>query len=73
MEASLKRAFVDHEADYIIVDNLHHRFLIASAQFGVAQGWLSEKLEEPPPWPSQDGGQLEYRLTDEGKKHFGVK
>lgn len=73
LEASLRRAFVDQRADFIILDSAHQKFLIESALFGFNQGWLTEKVNEPPPWPSQDGASIEYRLTEAGRKHFGLE
>ncbi len=68
LEAAIKRAFVDHRADFVIIDSHRDRFLIASAQLGVNKGWLSEKFVEI----DEQSSQLQYRLTSEGKIHFGL-
>lgn len=68
LEAALKRAFVDGKADYIILDDRRQRFLIESACLGVEKGWLDEEFVEI----EEQYSQLRYRLTDDGRKHFGV-
>lgn len=69
LEASLRRAFVDARADYVV---LHSRrqgpFLFAAAELGLREGWLFEQ-----PWHGVDYDQdfeLRYRLTDKGREHF---
>ena len=69
LEASLKRAFVDGKADYVVICSRRDRFLLESAMFGVLNNWLSEELKEL----DEQSSELRFRLTEEGKKHFGVK
>lgn len=68
LEASLKRAFVDNRADYIILDDRRERFLIEGAMLGVEKGWLNEEFVEI----DDQYSQLRCRLTEEGRKHFGL-
>jgi hypothetical protein len=68
-EASLRRAFVEHHADFIMIDSRRHVFLIESAAYGVERGWLTEKFIEL----DEQSSQLRYRLTAAGKRHFGLK
>ena len=68
LEAALLRAFVDNRADFILLDDRRERFLIESATLGVEKGWLSEEFIEI----DDQYSQLRYRLTDEGKRHFGL-
>lgn len=68
LEAALKRAFVERKADFIIVDNRFEQFLIESAILGREKGWLTEKFVEV----DEQYSQYQYRLTDEGRKHFGL-
>lgn len=68
LEASLKRAFVNGKADYIILDSRRGPFLWAGVKFGMERGWLAERFVEI----DEQSSQLQYRLTDEGKRHFGV-
>lgn len=68
-EASLRRAFVDNRCDYVFVDSKHERYLIACASFGQDKGWLSfEELGSD----EQQYTQWRYRLTEAGRKHFGL-
>lgn len=76
-EASLRRAFTPTEendyrgADFIaLYSRRQGEFLFASAAYGVEKGWLKEQ-ECRGIDPDQDY-ELRYRLTDEGRNHFGV-
>ena len=68
LEAALLRAFVDNRADFILLDDRRERFLIESATLGVEKGWLSDEFIEI----DDQYSPLRYRLTDEGKRHFGL-
>ena len=70
-EAALKRAFVFNGADYIILDGRSGKFLNDGAAYGQQMGWLG-KIEER---GSDEAQWTEWRLrlTDEGKKHFGIQ
>lgn len=65
-EASLRRAFVDDTADYVVIFSKHQRFLLESAFYGQLQGWLKAEFVEL----DEQSSEIRYRLTDEGKKHF---
>ena len=67
-EAMLRRAFVDHRADYIIIESRRERRQIESAAYGEERGWLKSA------WRGDDpqSRYLEYRLTDEGREYFGI-
>ena len=69
LEGALKRAFVDHRADFVIIDSRRQQFLIASAQLGKDNGWLFEEFVQY----DEQSSALHYRLTDKGKEHFGLK
>ena len=67
LEASLRRAFVDGKADFIIFDGhtARNEFLRDGVNYGIKQGWLYGTEKNGEQWTT-----IEYRLTDEGKKHF---
>jgi hypothetical protein len=69
LEAALRRAFVDRRADYIVLTSRYQRFQIASANHGIDQGWLRGA------WDDSDEQSTAFicRLTDAGRKHFGLK
>jgi hypothetical protein len=69
-EASLKRAFVDHEADYIVLYDKRQRFLFESVAYGQEKGWLGSIEEHE--FDEQDT-EWRIRLTDAGKEHFGIE
>ena len=78
LEASLKRAFLDGKADYVIIDGqvLQNRFLRESTQYGINKGWLErgEDIDEDNVLGQGMGQYLAYtyRLTDKGRNHFGI-
>lgn len=67
-EASLRRAFVDRRANYIVLVDRRSEFLHASVAYGQDRGWLSQATvagyDQSEEW--------RFRLTSEGKAHFGV-
>ena len=70
LEDSLRRAFVDGKADYIVYDGhtARKKFLREAFELGRDMEWLDE---------GQEGGDeqwttIKYRLTPEGKKYFGL-
>jgi hypothetical protein len=67
-EAALRRAFVDHHADYIVITSRRQQFQIESANYGIGQGWLKGE------WDERDEQSAAWicRLTDQGRKHFGL-
>jgi hypothetical protein len=67
-EASLRRAFVDHYADYIVITSRRERFQIESASYGIEQGWLSGYMDER----DEQSSAWILRLTEKGKEHFGL-
>lgn len=68
LEAALQRAFVQHRADYIVIDSRRHQFLWEGARMGLDRGWLSCEVVEP----DEQSTELRYRLTEAGRTHFGV-
>ena len=78
LEASLKRAFVDNIADYIIMDGhqMRNEFLRDAIAYGLEKGWLhrSKDIDEDESLGKGFGQYFAYtyRLTDEGKKHFAI-
>jgi hypothetical protein len=68
-EASLRRAFVDHRADFIIIDDRRQRFRGESATFGEERGWLNGRLVQLDDQTSE----IRYRLTESGRAHFGLE
>lgn len=79
LEASLKRAFADGRADYIIMDGqtMRNQFLVDSVNYGIEKGWLKpgKDIDEDEVL-GQGLGQYfayTYRLTEKGTKYFGVK
>lgn len=66
-EAMIRRAFVDGRADYVEVDSRRQWRALQSSNYGMDKGWLyAQEL---------DDGQctaVRYRLTPEGRKHFGL-
>jgi hypothetical protein len=69
-EDSLRRAFVDGKADYIELDGNSGRFLHNCVGYGQEQGWLGPIKEDCIPGDQWTVWQV--RLTDYGKKYFGV-
>lgn len=69
-EISLRRAFVDARADYIVLDSKHQGFQFQGAQYGRKRGWLSEDRQES---EREQYTRLVYRLTPAGRRHFGRK
>ena len=67
-EASLRRAFVDHRAAYVIITSRREQFQIKAVNYGIDQGWLEGKMDE------RDEQSTAYvaRLTPKGRKHFGL-
>lgn len=68
LEAALRRAFVQHRADYILIDNRRDRFLCESAKLGLDRGWISGEVLE-----LEQSTEVRYRLTEGGRTHFGVE
>lgn len=68
LEDALKRAFSKPDTDYIFLDDRRQRFLIESAVLGVEKGWLTEEFVEI----EEQYSQCRYRLTDDGRRHFGL-
>ncbi|HEB47319.1 MAG TPA: hypothetical protein ENI22_02515 [Candidatus Pacearchaeota archaeon] len=70
LEASIRRAFVDNRADFIVFDGhtMRNEFLRDSINYGLEQGLLrkGETIEEEQ-WTT-----IRYRLSDKGKKYFGI-
>ena len=70
LEASLRRAFVEGKADFIPFDGHTARngFLRDGINYGQERGWLDEGKEiNEEQWTT-----IEYRLTEKGKKYFGL-
>ena len=68
-EAALRRAFVDRRADSIVLYDRRERFLLESAAYGERMGWLEGRLVEL----DEQSTEERYRLTSEGRKHFGLE
>jgi hypothetical protein len=68
-EASLRRAFVDHKCDYIVLYDRRQQFLFESAAYGQEKGWLTaiEEVEL-----DEQSTEWRLRLTPEGRQHFGL-
>lgn len=61
---ALQRAFVDSGADFIVLYDRRQKFLIDSAQFGEAMGWLYCEVVET----GSQSTEWRYRLTEKGKE-----
>lgn len=68
LEDSLKKAFVDHKSDYIVIYDRHNKFLCESAALGVECGWLSEQFIQH----DEQSSELRFRLTDVGARYFNL-
>ena len=70
----LKRIFVYRGADYFIVDTVGSRKspLKVSLKYGIDNGLLVRETELNDDTFFEDGMYI-YRLTNNGKKYFGVK
>ena len=70
-EASLRRAFVDDKADYIVLYDRRERFLWESAAYGTERGWLDSGtlLSDA----DEQSSEMRFRLTDKGRLHFGAR
>lgn len=79
LEASLKRAFADRGANFIIVDGhtMRNQFLVDGVNYGLEQGWLKpgKDIDEDEILGHGLGQYLAYTyvLTDKGREYFGVK
>jgi hypothetical protein len=67
-EAALRRAFVEHRADFIVLSSHRDQFRIESANYGVDQGWINGE------WDELDEQNTVWigRLTDKGRERFGL-
>jgi len=67
LEDSLRRAFVDGKADFILYDGHEARneFLREGITLGLENGWLVGKEKNEEQWTT-----IEYRLTEKGKEYF---
>ena len=79
LEMSLKRAFVDGKADFIIVDghDLRSKFKRQVLAYAEEKGFLSrgDDIDEDKNFGEEGIGQYlayTYKLTDKGKEHFGI-
>lgn len=72
LEDSLRRAFVEGDADYIVADGHTFRnpFLVDVINYGVKKGILDDggELIEYSQW-----AEYHYRLTPKGRKYFDLK
>ena len=68
-EQSLRRAFVDRRADYIVITSRRERFQIEAANYGIEQGWLSGELDDR----DVQSTAWVLRLTQQGREHFGLE
>ena len=67
-EASLRRAFVERRADFIVITSRRERFQIEAANYGVDQGWLKGEMDTR----DEQSSVWVCRLTDKGREHFGL-
>lgn len=68
LEGALRRAFVNHKADFILIEwNSRANYLNASLELGLNNCWL--ELDEDNSGMHQ---RLAYKLTEDGKKYFGL-
>lgn len=68
LEACLRRAFVDNGYPSVDVWSRREAFLLASLDLGVAKGWLKSQLI----YIDEQSSKINAKLTEEGKKHFGL-
>ena len=67
-EDSLRRAFVERRADFIVITSRRERFQIGAANYGVDQGWLVGRMDTR----DEQSSAWVCRLTDKGREYFGV-
>lgn len=79
LEISLRRAFVEGErpgraADYIVVDGetTRNQFLTEGVRYGLAKGLIVHDKKASEAESDSQYTALCYRLTEKGKKHFGI-
>lgn len=65
-EAMLRRAFVDHRADFVTITSRHEERQLASVCYGDYMGWLQMSIDNR----DIQSTVFIYRLTDAGRKHF---
>jgi hypothetical protein len=67
-EAMLRRAFVDGRADFITIYSRREWRQVESADYGIVRGWLKSE------WHDEDeqSTYMTFRLTPEGRTHFGL-
>lgn len=68
-EAMLRRAFVDHRADYVVISSRRQQAQIESVNYGIERGWLTGEWDES----DEQSTAFICRLTTAGRKHFGLK
>lgn len=68
-EDALRRAFVDHHADYIVVTSRRERFQLEAASYGEDKGWLSFHSDGR----DEQSTAYIYRLTQFGRRYFGLE
>jgi hypothetical protein len=68
-KSALRRAFVERRADYIVITSRREQFKAAAVSYGIDQGWLEGE------WDRSDEQSTAFvaRLTEAGRKHFGVE
>lgn len=67
-EDSLRKAFVDHRADYIVITSRREQYQIQAANYGLDQGWLYSQMDST----DEQSSAWVLRLTDKGKEYFGI-
>jgi uncharacterized protein YbdZ (MbtH family) len=68
-EAALRRAFVEHHADFVVITSRREQFQIEATNYGIDQGWFTGEMDTR----DEQSSAWVCRLTDKGREHFGVK
>ncbi|HEX5426635.1 MAG TPA: hypothetical protein VFW94_24195 [Candidatus Acidoferrales bacterium] len=68
-EARTRKAFADGKADYVVIYSRHQGFQMEGIAYCQTRGWVDGgtfvELDE-------QSSEYRFRLTEEGKRHFGL-
>lgn len=67
-EGMLRRAFVEHRVDFVVVSSRRQWRQILAIGYAEGRGWVKGEFHEI----DTQSSCMTYRLTDEGRKHFGL-
>lgn len=69
LEDALRRAFVDHRADFVVITSRRQQFQIESVNLGIDRGWLHGEGDDR----DEQSTAFICRLTKAGREHFRLE